>query len=112
VAAQDDQRATEWQNATAEFLNTPEGRNWDGSPNKLALMGWLLQTNGLESVEDKVGALQAVAIEMHNRGLDVVPEQKTNIAADASPAEIIEKWKAGYGSPQAAGEAFRKFFTK
>jgi hypothetical protein len=44
--------------------------------------------------------------------LDVVPEKKMAVDADASPAEIIKSWKAGYGTDQAAGEAFRNFFKK
>ena len=74
-------------------------------------MGWLLQTNGLSDAEDKVAALKACASEMHARGLDVSPEQQMKIATDASPQEIIEKWKAGYGDPVKAGEAFRKWFA-
>jgi hypothetical protein len=102
----------EWQIATQEFLNTPEGKLWPGGANNLTLMGWLLQTNGFADAEDKVGALQACAAEMHNRGLDVVPEKKMVVDADASPAEILKSWKAGYGTDQAAGEAFSKFFKK
>jgi hypothetical protein len=75
-------------------------------------MGWLLRENGLLDADDKVAALKSVAAEMNERGLDVSPEQKVAIRADASPAEILKLWKVGYGTDQAAGEAFRRFFTK
>jgi hypothetical protein len=102
----------EWAIATQEFLASPEGQNWDGSPNKLALMGWMLTVNGLADTEDKVSALKSVAAELHNRGLDIVPENKVEIRADASPAEILKAWKFGYGDdPARIGEAFQRFFT-
>ena len=106
-------QADEWAQATAKFLASPEGQNWDGSRNSLELMGWLIQTHGLTAVEDKVAALKACAAEMAARGLDVSPEQKVEIRADASPGEILKSWKTGYGNnPAKIGEAFRKFFTK
>jgi hypothetical protein len=105
-------QADEWKQATAEFLNTPEGKLWPGGANNLTLMGWLLQTNGFADAEDKVGALQACAAEMKSRGLDVSPEQKVEIRADASPGEILKSWKAAYSNePVQIGEAFRKWFT-
>jgi hypothetical protein len=105
-------QADEWKQATAQFLASPEGQNWDGSRNSLELMGWLLQTNGLQDAEDKVAALKACAAEMHNRGLDVSPEKKVEIRADSSPAEIIKNWKSAYGNdPAKIGEAFRKWFA-
>jgi hypothetical protein len=101
----------EWQTATTEFLNTPEGKLWPGGANNLKLMGYLLQTHGLVDVENKVEALQAVAVEMRERGLDVVPEKKMQVDADASPAEILRKWKSALGDdPARIGEAFREFF--
>jgi hypothetical protein len=100
----------EWQIATREFLASPEGQNWKGA--NLSLVGYLLHANGLTEAEDKVAALKSVAAEMKDRGLDVVSENKVEIRADASPAEIIEKWKVGYGDPIKAGEAFRNFFKK
>jgi hypothetical protein len=106
-------QAEDWAQATQEFLhNTPEGRAWAGGSNNLQILGWLLQTNGLTEAEDKLAALKCVAAEMKSRGLDVSPEQKVEIRADSSPAEIVKSWKIGYGTDQAAGEAFRKFFTK
>jgi hypothetical protein len=105
-------QADEWKQATAQFLNSPEGRNWAGSPNARELAGYLLTVYGLVDVEDKVAALKAVSQEMRSRGLDVSPEQKVEIRADSSPAEILKLWKVGYGDPVKAGEAFRKFFTK
>jgi hypothetical protein len=70
----------------------------------------LLQTHGLEAAEDKVAALQAVAAEMHNRGLD--GPSPPRIDATASPAEIIKSWRAAYGDEVKASNAFLKFFTK
>jgi hypothetical protein len=106
-------QADEWAQATQEFLhNTPEGRAWAGGANNLQLMGYLLRENGLADAEDKVAALKSVAAEMHEPGLDIVPEKKVEIRADASPAEIIEKWKSAMGyDPARIGEAFRRFFT-
>jgi len=102
-------QADEWAQATREFLASPEGQNWDGSPNNLELMGWLLRSSGLSDAENKVAALKSCAAEMHARGLDVLSERK--IATDASPAEIIRDWKAAHGNdPVKIGEAFRKFF--
>jgi hypothetical protein len=75
-------------------------------------MGYLLRTHGLADATDKVAALKSVAAEMKDRGLDVVPEKKMVVDADASPAEILRAWKMAYGTDQAAGVAFRKFFTK
>ena len=105
-------QADEWAQATAKFLASPEGENWPGGSNNLQLMGYLLSVNGLADADDKVAALQSVAREMHERGLDVVPEKKMEVAANASPQEIIEKWKAALGDdPARIGEAFRKWFA-
>jgi hypothetical protein len=103
----------EWQTATREFLASPEGQDWPGGANNLQILGWLLQTHGLEAAEDKVAALQAVAAEMKDRGLDVVPEKKMAVDADASPAEILRSWKSAHNDdPVRVGEAFRNFFKK
>jgi hypothetical protein len=105
-------QADEWKQATQEFLhNTPEGKNWKGG--NLNLIGYLLRANGLADVENKVEALQCIAREMHERGLDVVPEKKMQVDANATPAEILLKWKSAHNDdPVQIGEAFRKFFTK
>jgi hypothetical protein len=76
-------------------------------------MGWMLTVNGLAETDDKVAALQSVAREMHERGLDVSPPQTRAIDANSSPAEILKAWKFAYGNdPVKAGEAFRNFFKK
>jgi len=104
-------RETEWQTATAEFLNTPEGQHWPGGANNLTILGWLLRENGLQDAEDKVAALRVVAHEMRERGLLDVPSPP-KIDANASPAEILRSWKAAYSNdPVQVGEAFRKWFT-
>jgi hypothetical protein len=106
-------QADEWAQATREFLASPEGQNWPGGSNNLTIMGYLLRENGLADAEDKVAALKSVASEMRARGLDVVPAQKMQVDVNASPQEIIEKWKAAYGDdPFKVGEAFRNFFKK
>jgi hypothetical protein len=48
---------------------------------------------------------------MNERGLDVSPEQKMQVDANSSPAEILRKWKEAYDDPVKAGEAFQRFFT-
>lgn len=48
-----------WQDATNEFLNSPEGRTWPGGQENLKKVGELIQQMSAADAEDKVAALTA-----------------------------------------------------
>jgi hypothetical protein len=48
-----------WADATKEFLNSPEGRDWPGGQENMKKVGELVQQMGATDAEDKVSALTA-----------------------------------------------------
>jgi hypothetical protein len=57
-----------WKDASAEFINTPEGRTWPGGEKNLEILGMKIYALNLQNAPDKVAALKAAYEEMKKNG--------------------------------------------
>jgi hypothetical protein len=87
-----------WQDATKEFLNSPEGRTWPGGQENLQRIGELIQQMGHGNAQDKVAALVQAYSVMKEKNLvapnpELVAKQREEerlkkIAEARSPEEL------------------------
>ncbi len=80
-----------WQDATKEFFNSAEGRNWPGGQENLQKVGEIIQQQGWENAEDKAAALIAAARYLRENDLLAVNpelERERRIREAKSPEEL------------------------
>jgi hypothetical protein len=88
---QDTRIVQSWQEATQEFLNSPEGRTWPGGQENLKRAGELIQQMGATDVEDKVLTLVKVYRYMRENEL-LSPNKEADalrrVAEARTPSEL------------------------
>ena len=115
-AAASAQNQQSWAAATEIFLrDTAEGHSWKGGQKNLELAANLLQSHGLTDAQEKVAALQTIAREMREKGLefdsDVSQEQMIEATKNASPQELLEAFKTAHPDAESANEAFIRTYN-
>jgi dihydroxyacetone kinase-like predicted kinase len=115
-----EQLTSSWKSAADAFKQTPAGADWPGGTRNQELIGLEIAGMGLMDAEDKVAALTQAYERLKSKGMlfdgdhDAAEMEKLALDSNATPAELLQAWKASHGdmqNPEAANQEFLKSFA-
>jgi hypothetical protein len=97
--SQDRRYEQSWKEASAEFVNTPEGRTWPGGEKNLEILGMKIYALNLQNANDKVAALKAAYEEMKKAGT-IFPTEAAAGSAASKTGDVDEAAFAAARTPE------------